>query len=100
VVGDGPVYAGAFPPNAVVNYGTAPVQAGGWRAFKVLWIVRPAYLGPVLIRSRQLDGPNRIRFTLGGQGSEKRISLWGTAARAAGWGAEPSTEWVRAPGAA
>jgi hypothetical protein len=47
---------------------------------------------------RQLDGPNRIRFTLYGQGSEKRISQWGTATAAPGWGAEPSNEWVRAPG--
>jgi hypothetical protein len=32
---------------------------------KVLWIVDPIYGGPVLIRGRQLDGPNELRFDNG-----------------------------------
>ena len=33
-----------------------------WSGQKVLWIVAPRYRGPVLIRGRQLDGPNLVRF--------------------------------------
>ena len=95
VLGRGPAYAGAFPQNAIVHYAGSPVEAGGWRGFKVLWIVRPSYRGRLLIRGRQLDGANRIRFA---QGREMRISRWGTATGAPGWGHKPSTEWVRAPG--
>ena len=33
-----------------------------WSGEKVLWIVAPRYRGPLLIRGRQLDGPNLVRF--------------------------------------
>jgi hypothetical protein len=95
VLGRGPAYAGAVPQDAIVHYAGSPVEAGGWRGFKVFWIVRPRYRGRLLIRGRQLDGTNRIRFA---QGAEMRIGQWGTAAGAPGWGERPSTEWVRAPG--
>lgn len=36
----------------------------GWAGTKVLWTV-PRYKGPVLIRGRQLDGPNEVGFDLG-----------------------------------
>ena len=36
----------------------------GWAGTKVLWWV-PRYDGAVLIRGRQLDGPNRVGFDLG-----------------------------------
>jgi hypothetical protein len=36
----------------------------GWTGTKVLWWV-PRYDGAVLIRGRQLDGPNRVGFDLG-----------------------------------
>jgi len=61
----------------------------------VLWIVRPRSRGRLLIRGRQLDGQAQVRFA---QGREMRIGRWGTSAGAPGWGQEPSTEWVRAPG--
>jgi hypothetical protein len=95
VLGRGPAYAGALPQDAIVHYAGSPAETGGWHPFKVLWIVRPKYRGRVLIRGRQLDGTNRIRFA---QGSEMRISRWGTASDAPGWGNHASTEWVRTPG--
>jgi hypothetical protein len=95
VLGRGPAYAGAFARDATVHYSGSPVEAGGWRAFKVLWIVRPRYRGRLLIRGRQLDGPTEVRFR---QRREMHISRWGTAAGAPGWGQSPSEEWVRAPG--
>jgi hypothetical protein len=36
-----------------------------WGGNKVLWWVRAAYKGPVLIRGRQLDGPHLVRFDRG-----------------------------------
>jgi hypothetical protein len=36
----------------------------GWAGTKVLWTV-PLYTGAVLVRGRQLDGPNRVGFDLG-----------------------------------
>jgi len=90
----GPVYGGAFSPDAVVHYANTQVESG-WYGFKVLWIVRPKYRGRVLIRGRQLDGANLIGFR---SRAELRIGSWGTAAQAPGWGMRASTEWVRAPG--
>ena len=82
VLGRGPAYAGAVPQDAIVHYAGSPIEAGGWRGFKVFWIVRPRYRGRLLIRGRQLDGTNRIRFA---RGAEMRIGQWGTAAGAPGW---------------
>ncbi len=36
-----------------------------WGGEKLGWIVAPPYRGPVLIRGRQLDGPNLVRFDEG-----------------------------------
>ena len=33
-----------------------------WSGQKVMWAVNPAYHGRILIRGRQLDGPNGLRF--------------------------------------
>jgi hypothetical protein len=96
VLGRGPVYAGAFPADAVIRYNATRPDSNGWYGFKVLWIVPPKFNGLVLIRGRQLDGPSRVRFARS-YGSELRISLWGTVESAPGWGHKPSTETV--PGA-
>jgi hypothetical protein len=96
VLGPGPAYAGAFAQDATVHYGSSPVEAGGWRGFKVLWIMRPGYRDRLLIRGRQLDGAAAIQFA--GESQEMRIGRWGTASGAPGWGHRPSTEWVRTPG--
>ena len=59
--GDGrPVllYLDPIPPTSGF-YGSA------WFGNKVLWMVDARYTGPVLIRGRQLDGPNRLRFETG-----------------------------------
>jgi hypothetical protein len=36
----------------------------GWGGTKMLWTV-PRYYGPVVVRGRQLDGPNELRFDRG-----------------------------------
>ncbi len=45
---------------------------GPWRARQTLWISRPTYDGPVLVRGRQLDGPHRVGF---GDGPRPRWEL-------------------------
>ena len=39
-----------------------PLPESKCRRAEILWISEPGYDGPVLIRGRQIDGPNRIRF--------------------------------------
>jgi hypothetical protein len=46
-------------PSSPDFYGT------DWGGQKVLWWVDRSYRGPVLIRGRQLDGPNLVRFDRG-----------------------------------
>lgn len=69
--GSGPAFPGFFEPlsgkpgflytdpisRESINYGSR------WSGQKVLWIVdRQIYQGPILIRGRQVDGLNRLRF--------------------------------------
>jgi hypothetical protein len=49
----------------------------GWSGNKVLWVVDSSYYGPVLVRGRQLDGPNEIRFNRGfPPPRELRLAAW------------------------
>lgn len=65
-----PVYAAGFGVDGIL-YFDQPVLTGSrfygsaWSGNKVLWIVAPAYRGPVLIRGGRLDGPGALRFNLG-----------------------------------
>jgi hypothetical protein len=66
-LGRGPVYpiVGTalrieFPPPGISEF-----TVGGWGGQRVLWFVAPRYRGPVLIRGRRLDGPDRLRFDRG-----------------------------------
>ncbi|MDQ6693769.1 MAG: hypothetical protein M3014_05015 [Chloroflexota bacterium] len=68
VLGSGPVYpvapsdpiGDAISPNGVAH--PSPQQNGTYR-IKVPWISKPDYPGPALVRGRQLDGGNKVRFT-------------------------------------
>lgn len=46
--------------------------SGEWRSAAVLWVSRPSYDGPALVRGRQLDGPEQLGF---GPGSRPRAQL-------------------------
>jgi hypothetical protein len=39
-----------------------------WGVFKAMWAIDPRYLGPVLVRGRQLDGDDTLRFEKGEPG--------------------------------
>ncbi len=72
--GTGPIFAvlGA-DTNGTVFYGGAR-QEGGWYYQKVLWIGKPSFQGPVLVRGRQLDGPKELGFGTGAI-PEKELTL-------------------------
>jgi len=66
-IGAGPAFPIGFGrPGSVLEF--VPPASGtdfgdsGWGGQKVLWLVTPAYRGPVLIRGRRLDGQQLVRF--------------------------------------
>ena len=70
--GRGPAYPGLpardGKPTLEFLYPPSPRSgfAGSrWSGQKVMWILNPAYHGRILIRGRQLDGPNELRFNDG-----------------------------------
>ncbi len=102
--GRGPVYPGfGRVDKALIHfqYPPPPTSAwpnSAWSGQKVMWVSSPRYHGPTLIRGRQLDGPNRLRFDDGEVPSvEKRIGIWGPNAGSR-WGAKASQTRLRAPG--
>ncbi|NUR77463.1 MAG: hypothetical protein HOQ28_14410 [Thermoleophilia bacterium] len=61
-IGTGPVYPALGTRSALI-YATRDTQFGSaWYGEKVFWYVLPSYRGPVLIRGRRLDGPERMGF--------------------------------------
>jgi hypothetical protein len=97
--GDGPAYAALFQrgDDGVVHYG-ASTPEGGWYYAKVLWVVDPPHRQRTLIRGRQIDGLNTLRFGFGPiPSSELKISEWGASSDSE-WGSEPSETRLRAPG--
>ena len=64
-IGRGPVYPGLGSSSGLL-WATRDEQYGGpWYGEKVFWYVLPSYRGPILIRGRQLDGPEVMRFNEG-----------------------------------
>jgi hypothetical protein len=100
-IGDGPVYAaGPWSSGRYSIDGAANKQ--GWYYLKVLWISRPEYTGPILIRGAQIDGPNALLF-----GSslivqdllpELQLPAGSGGSDPSGWGNWPSYTMPRAPG--
>jgi hypothetical protein len=102
-LGDGPAYPVHGAVDGVLHY-TLPQNANSeywgtiWGGTKVLWAVdTPHYPDVVLVRGRQLDGPNEVRFDHGPMPpTELRILPYpGTRE---GWTGQPSFTRVRAPG--
>jgi hypothetical protein len=83
-VGQPPVYAlynvgssaeGVLRYSTSATFGAAP---SAWGGQSVLWVIRPEALGPVLVRGRQVDGPNALRFN-GGIDQQGYIGSWSAA---------------------
>ena len=102
-LGVGPVYPVGLGESATLPfvYPVRPDQVwypSEWSGNKVLWVGAPTYRGPVLIRGRQLDGPNLVRFENGTlPPAELRLDPLGGSAPG-GWQHRPTYTRVRAPG--
>lgn len=105
-IGHGPIYAAGLGEAGILDFGYPPPKESGfygseWSGQKVLWAQAPSYRGPVLIRGRQLDGPNELRFS---EGKQPPLELWLRAYDATGneqltgWRYMPSYTRLRAPG--
>jgi hypothetical protein len=98
-VGSGAIYAlmGEMQ-RGVLIYSQAYSQShykDGWALSKVLWMAKPEVSGNILIRGRQIDGPNVIGF---GMGDTPESMLQWQAASKSGWASLPSEIRIRAPG--
>ena len=69
--GRGPAYPNLGATGTVLEFFWPPLvqqvdfYGSGWSGNKVLWWVAGSYHGPVLIRGRQVDGTERVRFDRG-----------------------------------
>ena len=107
-LGPGPVYPIGFDARGTLSFAYPPppgsqFAGSGWGGQKVLWVGRRTYRGPILIRGRQLDGSNEVRFDLGGGAPLPELAFRagesrGTSRGAAGWREFPSHTRLRAPG--
>jgi hypothetical protein len=84
-VGFSPVYAvfgGGSLAHGVLRYQDAGfLGAGGardWSAQSVTWFIRPVYSGPAIVRGRQINGPNVLRFN-GGLDQQQVVGSWSQA---------------------
>ena len=59
--GGEPPYPLPFPSGAMELRRTDPTE-NGWRFHKTIWVAPPGFAGPVLVRGRQLDAPDDVRF--------------------------------------
>lgn len=104
-LGDGPVYPVGFSGRGVLRFAYPPERkslfAGSdWGGQKVLWVSDPKYDGPILIRGRQVDGTNGLRFGLGGPEllEELAFGAHGADNWSGLWRNFPSYTRLRAPG--
>jgi hypothetical protein len=106
----GPVYAALVggAPRIVFLSGLPAIGESRWRAVRTIWVSRPSYDGPVLVRGGRLDRPGDLGF---GSRARPRKELrlpsgsWppGAAARVVeeapkGWRATGVPARIRAPG--
>ncbi len=98
-IGDGPAYAAGFDPSGILNVSfpaptETPFYGSEWSGAKVLWLIDPAYRGPVLVRGGRLDGSGQLGFDTGDQ---PPTELWIQPA-SADWRSLPSYTRLRSPG--
>ena len=68
VIGEGPVYSLFYLLTVSAN-GNVNYAHDGWHWNKVVWTRDPQYTGPIVIRGRQLNGPEILRFQTKGEGA-------------------------------
>ena len=104
-LGPGPVYPvvdvdppyDPAAPAAHVALDRSHLPQGGWYAFKALWIIRPSYRGPVLIRGGRIDSHGQLRFDRDANPS-RVIVIARQTLRLTTWRNRPSATRLRGPG--
>jgi hypothetical protein len=96
-LGPGPAYP--IGTSAVVTMRMPPPDGWGpeWSGTKRVWLLDSRYAGRTLVRGRQLDGPNEVRFVLGVPGFTPQKLLNPVRAQRI-VGTSPSLTRLRAPG--
>jgi hypothetical protein len=62
------MYAVGFDPDGTLSAANAAQFGAGtsaWGGANLLWVITSGNSGPVVIRGRQIDGPNGLRFNGG-----------------------------------
>ena len=100
--GPGPAYPflRSSRDRAVLVFGyRGPYAATPWGAAKAIWFLARTYSGRVLVRGRQLDGPNELRFENGRPAfTDEQLRNPATTMRVTVHGGHPSVTRVREPG--
>jgi hypothetical protein len=98
-LGDGPAYPLGFTVAGELHIQLPPFEpehqwsGSSWGGQKVLWVVDPAYKGPIRIRGGRLDAAGEIRFD---NGLVREITL--SEEDVVGWRERPSFTRLRAAG--
>ena len=97
-LGPGPAYP--FGTYTVLRMPMPPPDGWGdeWSGTKRVWLVDRRYTGRILVRGRQLDGPNEVRFVSGRPGFTPEKILNPVREHRFEWGDQPSLTRLRAPG--
>jgi hypothetical protein len=61
-LGNGPVYMVGYGKEGTTSYYNVR-EDGGWYYLKTIWTTPPDFQGIFLLRGRQVDGPNDVRFS-------------------------------------
>jgi hypothetical protein len=77
VLGKGPVYANAaaFGEDTTLRLEPHKLRPNGWYVDKVPWLTDASYVGPVLIRARQLDGSGEVWMRVENEGPKSDVAL-------------------------
>ncbi len=102
-VGDGPVYlrggGGPVEKTGVIKYAPpANFASDEWGGQAVIWAVRPDYQWIVLVRGRQFDGPNEVRFGRGNVPNNELVFRAEPSDQGNGWSTDDEYIRVRALG--
>lgn len=99
-LGKGPIYLVGYGAQATTSYYGAS-EDGGWYYLKTLWAAPPGFQGLFLLRGRQIDGRNELRFsedTTATPALQAEFSSDNAGGTASGWLPWINYVRVRAPG--
>jgi hypothetical protein len=99
-LGDGPVYMVGYSIEGTTSYYNDR-EDGGWYYLKTIWTAPPNFHSIFLLRGRQMDGPNEVRFSEDTTDSPNLQAIFSSdeaGSEASGWLPWIDYVRVRAPG--